>query len=355
EARTRLSLENESLRREVLIEKHLDSVVGQSEAVAKIQLSIRKAASCTSTVLLRGEWGSGKGLVARIIHNVSPRRNGPFIKFNCAALPETLAESELFGHEKGAFTGADRRKLGRFELANTGTIFLDEIGKMSLAMQSKLLRIVEEKEFERVGGTQTIKTDVKIITATNLDIEKAIDENTFREDLYYRLNIIPLTLPPLRERKDDIPLLSEHFIKKICKDLGIETKRLEPGVLDLFQRYNWPGNVRELEATLHRALVMSNGETITGGDFYGLVADGASPLVDLGPAPAANSLLNPGIARIEITGDVYDEVMSSVDRQLIERALESSGGRIREAARRLGLARNTLKSKMQKYNIAGRE
>lgn len=354
EARTRLSLENESLRREVLVEKHLDSVVGQSEQVARIQFSIRKASSGTSTVLLRGESGTGKGLVARIIHNVSPRRNGPFIKFNCAALPETLAESELFGHEKGAFTGADRRKLGRFELANNGTIFLDEIGKMTLAMQSKLLRVVEDKEFERVGGTQTIKTDVKIIAATNLEIEKAIEQGTFREDLFYRLNIIPLVLPPLRDRKDDIPLLAEHFIRKICKDLGIDNKRLESGVLDLFLRYNWPGNVRELEATLHRAIVMSNGETITRNDFYGLFADAGIPMGEA-TMPAPTSLLNPMIGKMEINGEVYDEVLSSVDKQLIERALESSGGRIREAARRLGLARNTLKAKIQKYNIAVRE
>jgi Nif-specific regulatory protein len=359
EARTRLSLENESLRREVLVEKHLDSIVGQSEAVAKIQFAVRKASASNSTVLLRGESGTGKGLIARIIHNMGPRRNGPFINFNCAAMPETLAESELFGHEKGAFTGADRRKLGRFELANGGTIFLDEVGKMTLATQAKLLRVVEDKEFERVGGTQTIKSDVKIIAATNLDMEKAIEENVFREDLYYRLNIIPLFLPPLRERKDDIPLLAEHFMKKICKDLGIETRRLEPGVLDLFTRYNWPGNVRELEATLHRAIVMSNGETITRADFYGLVADGLPAIAAAGPAPMPNSLvhgsLTGSLAKIEITSDVYDEVLSTVDRQLIERALETSGGRIREAARRLGLARNTLKSKMQKYNIAGRD
>jgi Nif-specific regulatory protein len=354
EARTRLSLENETLRREVLVEKHLDSVVGQSEQVAKIQFSIRKAASGNSTVLIRGESGTGKGLIARIIHNVSTRRNGPFIKFNCAALPETLAESELFGHEKGAFTGADRRKLGRFELANNGTIFLDEIGKINLSMQAKLLRVVEDKEFERVGGTQTIKTDVKIIAATNLDIEKAIEEGTFREDLYYRLNIIPLFLPPLRERKEDIPLLAEHFIRKICHDLGVETKRLEPGVLDLFARYNWPGNVRELEATLHRAIVMSNGETITRNDFYGLFAEIGSVAPDE-PVGMPSTILNPMIGKMEITSDVYDEVMSTVDKQLIVRALESSGGRIREAARRLGLARNTLKAKIQKYNIAVRE
>jgi len=355
EARTRLSLENETLRREVLMEKHLDSVVGQSEVVAKIQFSIRKAASGNSTVLLRGESGTGKGLIARIIHNVSPRRNGPFIKFNCAALPETLAESELFGHEKGAFTGADRRKLGRFELANGGTIFLDEIGKINLSMQAKLLRVVEDKEFERVGGTQTIKSDVKIIAATNLDMERAIEDGTFREDLYYRLNIIPLILPPLRERKDDVPLLAEHFIRKICHDLGIETKRLEPGVLDLFQRYNWPGNVRELEATLHRAIVMSNDETVTRNDFYGLFAEMVPVAADQGPVAMPSTILNPMIGKMEITSDVYDEVIATVDKQLIVRALETSGGRIREAARRLGLARNTLKAKIQKYNISARD
>ena len=356
EARTRLSLENESLRREVLIEKHLDSIIGQSEVVARIQFSIRKAASGHSTVLLRGESGTGKGLVARIIHNISPRRNGPFIKFNCAALPETLAESELFGHEKGSFTGADRRKLGRFELANGGTIFLDEIGKVSLAIQAKLLRVVEDKEFERVGGTQTIKTDVKIIAATNLDIEKAIEQGLFREDLYYRLNIIPLHLPPLRERKDDIPLLAEYFIRKISKDLGMETKRLEPGVLDLFLRYNWPGNIRELEATLHRAIVMSNDDTITRNDFFGLFGDLGAEVGGSGaPLPMPASLLSPMIGKMDVTGDVYDEVIASVDRQLIERALESSGGRIREAARRLGLARNTLKAKILKYKIAVRD
>ena len=356
EARTRLSLENEGLRREVLVEKHLDSVIGQSEAVAKIQFAIRKASSGHSTVLLRGESGTGKGLIARIIHNIGPRRQGPFIKFNCAALPESLAESELFGHEKGAFTGADRRKLGRFELANNGSIFLDEIGKMSLAMQSKLLRVVEDKEFERVGGTQTIKTDVKIITATNLELEKAIEEGTFREDLFYRLNIIPIMLPPLRERKDDIPLLAEHFIRKICKDLGIDTKRLEPGVLDLFMRYDWPGNVRELEATLHRAIVMSNDALVTKNEFYSLYSDSAPALVAAAaPGGAPGAFLNPMVGKMDITSEVYDEVMSTVDKQLILRALESSGGRIREAARRLGLARNTLKSKIQKYGIAVRE
>jgi Nif-specific regulatory protein len=355
EARTRLSLENETLRREVLVEKHLDSIVGGSAAVERIQFAIRKASAGHSTVLLRGESGTGKGLVARIIHNVGPRRGGPFIKFNCAALPETLAESELFGHEKGAFTGADRRKLGRFELAGGGTIFLDEIGKMSLAMQAKLLRVVEDKEFERVGGTQTIRTDVKIIAATNLEIEKAIDDGSFREDLFYRLNIVPIVLPPLRSRKDDIPLLAEHFIRKICRDLGVETRRLGPGVIDLFMRYDWPGNVRELEATLHRAIVMSSEETMTKSDFFQLQSGRAKDVaVPEGPA-LPGALVQSFTGQLEITGEVYDEVIATVDRQLIVRALDGSGGRIREAARRLGLARNTLKSKMVRYGIAGRD
>jgi len=214
---------------------------------------------------------------------------------------------------------------------------------------------VEDKEFERVGGTQTIKSDVKIIAATNLDMERAIEDGTFREDLYYRLNIIPLILPPLRDRKDDIPLLAEHFIKKICHDLGIETKRLEPGVLDLFLRYNWPGNVRELEATLHRAIVMSNDETVTRNDFYGIFAEMVPVAADEGPVSMPSTILNPMIGKMDITSDVYDEVIATVDKQLIVRALESSGGRIREAARRLGLARNTLKAKIQKYNISARD
>ncbi|HEY5610566.1 MAG TPA: sigma 54-interacting transcriptional regulator, partial [Thermoanaerobaculia bacterium] len=351
EARMRLSLENETLRKEVLVDKHLDSVVGQSEAIAKIQFTIKKAAAAHSTVLLRGESGTGKGLIARIIHNVSPRRHGPFIKFNCAALPETLAESELFGHDKGAFTGADRRKLGRFELANGGTIFIDEIGKVSLAIQAKLLRVVEDKEFERVGGTQTIKSDVKIIAATNLDLERAIEAGTFREDLFYRLNIVPIFIPPLRERKEDIPLLAEHFIKKICRDLGVDVKNLEPGILELFAMVDWPGNVRELEAVLHRAIVMSSGNVLTRADFFALLSDPHGTIAAAPLEAMPREVLNPAIRRLPISEKVYDDVISSVDRQLILQALEQSGHKIRETARRLGLARNTLKAKLAKYDI----
>ncbi len=351
QARERLSLENDTLRKEVLVEKHLDSIVGHSEAVARTQFTVKKAAASTSTVLLRGESGTGKGLVARIIHNIGARRQGPFIKFNCAALPETLAESELFGYEKGAFTGADRRKLGRFELANGGTIFLDEIGKVSLSIQAKLLRVVEDKEFERVGGTQTIKTDVKIITATNLDLERAIQDGSFREDLYYRLNIVPIMLPPLRDRKDDIPLLSEYFIRKICKDLGVDPKRLEHGILDLFAAYDWPGNIRELEATLHRAIVMANGDVLSRPDFYYLTAEPGSVVPEASLEMLPRDLLNPLVTRLRITAEVFDGVMSRTERQLIEQALDETGGKIRETARRLGLARNTLRAKLIKYNL----
>lgn len=351
QARLRLTVENESLRDQALVEKHLDSVVGTSEAVARIQFTIRKASSAASTVLVRGESGTGKGLVARIIHNVSQRRAGPFIKFNCAALPENLAESELFGHEKGAFTGADRRKLGRFELANGGTIFLDEIGKMTLAMQAKLLRVVEDKEFERVGGTVTIRSDVKIIAATNLDLEKAIVQGAFREDLFYRLNIIPIHLPPLRERKEDIETLTEYFVKKICRDLGMDPKNLEQGVIEMFGEYDWPGNVRELEATLHRAIVMSSGEQLRRYDFVGLFSE-SGPVVDVSALEVLpREVLNPLVRKISVTPEVWEDIVTRVEKQLILQALDQTGGKIRETARRLGLARNTLKAKMQKYGI----
>ncbi|HEV2843877.1 MAG TPA: sigma 54-interacting transcriptional regulator, partial [Thermoanaerobaculia bacterium] len=233
-SRQRLKEENDSLRREIFSKHSLGSLIGKSQSIADLKQMLEKVAQSPSTVLIRGESGTGKGLVARIIHATSTRRQGAFIHFNCAALPETLVESELFGHEKGAFTGAVGQKPGRFELANHGTIFLDEIGKVSRAVQAKLLRVVEEKEFERVGGTRTLKSDVRIVAATNLDLEDAILRNEFREDLFYRLNIIPIVLPPLRNRREDIPYLVEHFLGKISRDLGRPPKEIDPGVIELF-------------------------------------------------------------------------------------------------------------------------
>ncbi|MCL4840000.1 MAG: sigma 54-interacting transcriptional regulator, partial [Thermoanaerobaculia bacterium] len=344
-AREKLKAENEALRSEVMASRHLGALVGRSRAIRELKRTIERIAGSGSTVLVRGESGTGKGLVARTLHAVSPRRSGPFVQFNCAALPETLVESELFGHERGAFTGAVGQKPGRFELAHGGSIFLDEIGKVSLAVQAKLLRVVEDKEFERVGGTKTLRTDVRIVTATNLNLEEAIQRGEFREDLYYRLNIIPIVLPPLRERREDIPFLVEHFLARICRDLGQPPRGLDPGVLELFQTHRWPGNVRELESTIHRALVLSSADPLTPDDFSWLVSGAVpAPPRPVAPAPAAGTLAEGG----------YERALEELDRQLLARALEECGGKIREAARLLGIARNTLKAKMKKYGLEGR-
>jgi len=351
EARLRLSVENESLKANLGRGWNLDALVGSSDAARRVKATLPRAAAGPVTVLIRGESGTGKNLVARILHALSPRAQGPFIQFNCAALPETLAESELFGHEKGSFTGADRKKPGRFELAQGGTIFLDEIGKTSLAIQAKLLRVVEDKEFERVGGTQTLKADTKIISATNLDLEAAIRRNEFREDLFYRLNVVPVELPPLRSRLEDLPALVEHFVLKLSRDLGADARRLDPEVLDLFGRYPWPGNIRELEATLHRALVLSPGEKLGVGDFHWILE---SPLLSTGRlAPPRLPVAAEGSSPVD--PEYFEARMSGLERDLIERALGESGGKIREASRRLGLARNTLKAKMARYGLRGQE
>jgi len=351
EARLRLSVENESLKANLGRGWNLDALVGRSEAAKRVKATLPRAAAGPVTVLIRGESGTGKNLVARILHALSPRAQGPFIQFNCAALPETLAESELFGHEKGSFTGADRKKPGRFELAQGGTIFLDEIGKTSLGIQGKLLRVVEDKEFERVGGTQTLKADTKIISATNLDLEAAIKRNEFREDLFYRLNVVPIELPPLRSRLEDLPALVEHFVVKLSRDLGADPRRLDSEVLDLFARYPWPGNIRELEATLHRALVLTPGEKLGADDFPWILE---SPLLSAGRLPAAR-LAGPAEPEHAVDPEYFEARISGLERDLIERALAESGGKIREASRRLGLARNTLKAKMAKYGLRGHE
>jgi Nif-specific regulatory protein len=351
EARERLKAENESLRQEVLAAHHLGSLVGRSRAIAALKATLERVAQSSSTVLIRGESGTGKGLVARIIHNVSPRREGPFIHFNCAALPETLVESELFGHEKGAFTGATDRKPGRFELADGGTVFLDEIGKVSKTVQAKLLRVVEDKEFERVGGTRTLRSDVRIIAATNLDLEAAIARDDFREDLYYRLNIIPIVLPPLRERREDLPFLVKHFLARIARDLGQDRRELDPAVLELFGRHRWPGNVRELESAIHRALVLSSAEVLGPEDFAWMAAalGGAAGAAGEAATAAGPALAVPAEAALE--PGRYQEALDALDRRLLEAALERCDGKIRETARFLGLARNTLKAKMKRYGL----
>jgi Nif-specific regulatory protein len=348
-SRQNLKEENESLRSEILSSHNLGSLIGKSRVILELRQTLEKVAQSPSTVLVRGESGTGKGLVARTVHSVSPRRQAPFVHFNCAALPETLLESELFGHEKGAFTGAANMKPGRFELADHGTIFLDEIGKISMSVQSKLLRVIEEKEFERVGGTRTLKADVRIITATNLDLEDAIKRNEFREDLFYRLNIIPIVLPPLRERKEDIPYLVQHFLAKISRDLGRSPKELDPAVLDLFAAYSWPGNVRELEAAIHRAFVLAGDGPLTVADFGWIALQVQGPPSALARPPEA-----PGLTpTIQLADGGYENALDRYDRQLIVAGLAQCGGKIRETARLLGIARNTLRAKMKKYGLSG--
>jgi two-component system, NtrC family, response regulator AtoC len=326
------------------------SLIGRSRAISDLKQMLVKVAQGSSTVLVRGESGTGKGMVARILHAASPRRQAPFIHFNCAALPETLVESELFGHEKGAFTGATGTKPGRFELAHQGTIFLDEIGKVSPAVQVKLLRVVEEKELERVGGTRTLRVDVRVLAATNLDLEAAIARNEFREDLFYRLNIIPIVLPPLRERREDIPSLAEHFLAKVAREQGRPPKELDPAVLDLFAAYGWPGNVRELEAAIHRAFVLSESGRLTVDDF-GWIVPGIRER--LGPRPAAPRPPEElGLATaLLLAGGGYEAALERYDRQLILAGLAQCRGKIRETARLLGIARNTLRAKMKKYGL----
>jgi Nif-specific regulatory protein len=290
-----------------------------------------RVAGTNTTVLIRGESGTGKELIAQGIHYHSPRAKKPFIKVNCAALPETLVESELFGHERGAFTGAEVRKKGRFELANGGTLFLDEIGELSPAIQVKLLRVLQEREFERVGGTEPVKVDVRVVAATNCDLEKALAGGSFREDLYYRLNVFPIFIPPLRVRKADVLPLADHFAEKYAREHGKSIKRISTPAIDLLAGYHWPGNVRELENTIERAVLMADGEVIHGHH------------------------LPPTLQTAEATGTVVSASLSTAveafERSLIEDALKSTRGNRSKAARLLGTTERVISYKVKKYGM----
>src|SRR5574340_566597 len=258
--------EKEYLKLQLKGRYRVNNIIGQSESMQEVFEAVHSVAPSKANVLLRGESGTGKELIVKAIHYMSPRAKGPFIKFNCASIPEGLLESELFGHEKGAFTGAMALRKGRFELSDKGTIFLDEIGDLPIPLQPKILRVLQEKEFERVGGEKTIKVDVRLIAATSRNLEDLVSEGKFREDLYYRLNVVPVYLPPLRARKEDILLLTEHFLKKYNKENN-KSIRISPEALNLFSEYEWPGNVRELENTVERLVVMSKGEVILRSDL----------------------------------------------------------------------------------------
>ncbi|MDM7917136.1 MAG: sigma-54-dependent transcriptional regulator [Candidatus Eisenbacteria bacterium] len=309
-------------------------IVGRSSRMQDLYALIRKVADSSSSVLIVGESGTGKELVARAIHRQSGRRDAPFIRVNCGALAEGVLESELFGHERGAFTGAVRQRRGRFELADGGSLFLDEIGELSHSTQVKLLRVLQERTFERVGGERTIHVDVRLIAATHRDLKQAVREGRMREDLFYRLYVIPLELPPLRDRREDIPLLCDHFLDRFAREMGKPRPVLQEGALKLLLHYDWPGNVRELENVIERAFVLCEGGTIRLEDLPFLPASRAS-----------RGWLPPGI--VPLRGAVQE-----LERELIRRAMEAAGGNKQEAARRLRLKPSVLYYKLEKYGYA---
>jgi len=346
ESETReLKEERDTLRRAVQHEHGFNNIVGHSGVMRTIFEQVRLVSAWNTTVLIRGESGTGKELVANAIHYNSPRTNGPFVKLNCAALPDNLLESELFGHEKGAFTGANTQRKGRFEMADGGTLFLDEIGEISAAFQAKLLRILQEGEFERIGGTKTLKVDVRVIAATNRDLESEVESGEFREDLYYRLNVMPINMPPLRERAEDIPDLAQFLVSKIAKLQGRELDITDSAVRVL-ARHNWPGNVRELENTLERAAIMSENGVI---DRDVIALSGLSDR-----AAAAQSALPSAAAPAEV-GKVDLNDPNLDERERVIAALEEAGWVQAKAARLLNMTSRQIAYRIQTLNIKVRQ
>jgi len=324
-----LEEENVLYREQLGIRFDFSRIIGKSARMRELFDMLATVAPTEATVLLLGESGTGKEIIANAIHQNSPRRERPYIKVNCAALPETLLESELFGHEKGAFTGAIEKKKGRFERADGGTIFLDEIGEMSLTTQTKILRVLQEREFEPVGGTKTIKVDVRIIAATNKNLEDEVKRGKFREDLYYRINVVPITIPPLRERAEDIPLLAAHFLRLYGEKNKRMLKGFADGVMDALMRYDWPGNVRELENIVERTVIMSRGDTITFADLPPAIAGAQGTAIQTSPAIS----------------------LKDVERETIIKALQQTEGNRTKAAVLLGITRKTLQNKIKEYGI----
>jgi DNA-binding NtrC family response regulator len=326
-----LRREAESLRDQVRERTRFHNIIGDSPQLQGVYDVVRRAASTRATVLILGESGTGKELIAQALHQESPRKDKAFVRVHCAALSENLLESELFGHEKGSFTGAVARKEGRFELADGGTLFLDEIGEISPAVQVKLLRVIQQREFERVGGTQTIKVDVRIVAATHRDLAAEVKAGRFREDLFYRLNVVSLTLPPLRERKSDIPSLVNHFLDKYGDNYGKQVKGLAPGTLQALLAHDWPGNIRELENAIERAVVLAQGPELTTDDL---------PPVLRGPRPMGSSSSNliPGAS------------MATIEREAILRTLEMVQGSTSRAAEILGISVRKIQYRLKEYS-----
>ena len=327
----KLQHENTQLRQELKERYDFSSIIGSSGPVRQMYEQMAQVAGANTTVLIRGESGTGKELVAHAIHYNSPRANKPFVKVSCAALPDSLIESELFGYEKGAFTGAEQRKKGRFELAEGGTLFLDEIGDINLTTQVKLLRVLQEREFERLGSTETIKVNVRLVAATNKDMERAVAAGTFREDLYYRLNVFTIFVPPLRERKADLLLLVDHFLEKFSREHRKSIKRISTPAIDMLMSYHWPGNVRELENTLERAVLMCDSQVIHGHHL---------------PPSLQTAEASGTITRVSLS-----DAVAGFEKDLIQDALKSTRGNRAKAARLLDTTERVLNYKVRKYAI----
>jgi len=336
--RKKLSEENTYLKRELESKYKFTAIIGESPAMLRVLKMIEKVSNSRSTVLILGESGTGKELIARAIHQNSPRRNKPFVTVNCGAIPEHLLESELFGHMKGAFTGAIANKQGLFELADGGTFFLDEIGETTPSIQVKLLRVLQDRQFKRVGGTIDIKVDVRIIAASNKDLEKMVAEGTFREDLYYRLNVIPIYIEPLRNRKEDIPLLVEYFLKKYSEEIGKTFSRMTDEAMKLLMEYDWPGNIRELENAIERAVALESGPVIS-----------VSSLPDSVRGLSARA--KPFVPDIPPEGLDLENVVSEVEKGLLMKALQKSGWAKKRAAKMLNLSFRSLRYRLAKFDI----
>ncbi len=333
----RLMTENLLLKEEFSSVIGMPTIIGRSERIHDVARKIQRVAHAKTTVLLLGESGTGKELFARAIHRLSPRKDYSFVPINCAAIPKELLESELFGHEKGSFTGAETKKLGKFELADRGTIFLDEIGEMDPSLQAKIMRVIQEGEIERVGGLKSIPVDVRVIAATNKDIEKAVSEGLFREDLYYRLSVFPIRVPPLRERVEDIPLLVDFFARKYCAEMKTGIKDVSKEVLNMLMGYPWKGNVRELENAIERAVILSEGPTIE------------PEHISLNPVPSKSTLgLLPMNGTLE---EAAKEALRLAETQRISKALRETKGNKSRAAELLSVSYKTLLTKIKEYGI----
>lgn len=350
--------ELEYLRAELKQRYGFGNIIGKSKAVREIFRIVGKVAPTKSTVLITGESGTGKELVARAVHFTSPRRDKPFVVVQCAAIPETLMESELFGYEKGAFTDATARKLGKFELAHQGTLFLDEIGEMSPAIQAKILRALEQQEITRLGGTKPINVDVRLVVATNRDLKKAVKDGTFREDLYYRINVVPIALAPLRERKEDIPLLANYFLDKYSKEISSKVKEISPEALEALCNYPWPGNVRELENIIERVLTLASRRTILPEDLSRDIREGPEPDASIHQEHAGR----PSQVKAAANAQEYQsqalplpQAMEKVEKEMILKALDKNNWSLAEAAQQLGISRRVLKYKMNSLGIEGKK